>query len=664
MINIRSFRDLLRLFFIFKREVKTTVLVTFVVILLGAFLLPNRYESTALLLVKPGRDTSTLPIEISDRQATIIPSAQRDPIIDEERILTGRPIARLVAEQYLDELSRVPPQEGFIATLKTLVKSTVQGLLDVGRGLLQLLGLVEKQTPVERLADQLTKYFSVTHAVGSSVMEISFTWNDPQVAQTIVKSWIEQYEQERTRTLGRKSLYAFYEGESTATTKRILDYKKQIEAHLNELGAVSIGERLNDISRNLNNLRGEHLNTTRAVASTKSGLDRIKAQLDSMKKEISIGRQMSINPDRQDLQQRINAKQIERQEMLRTFKEGAPPVKAMDKAIANLEDLLKSQNAVVQRTDNLAPNPVYTRLQNSFADQEASLSRLQTQAAQQETQLNQLEQDRRQALALEPEMARLQRELDAAEKSFALYSTSTEKARIDRELDKSQISNIAVIEQATLNESRVFPKSLTMLLLAIPLSLGVGLLALYFFYLLDQRIHDGDKIESRFGVKIWTSLQDISNGSIQRRTAFTASMYRLYGVLPLEQVAEHGLAIGLTSARRGEGVSFVIEHLANLLQERGHRVRVDGQGPAHPGEILLLNAGAFFSNQEAFVTLRQADLIALIIEAESTTVPILENALSTLNTAFKRVDGIILNRRRFEIPERVLNTLARIRSHA
>ena len=47
MINIRSFRDVLRLFFIFKREVKITVLVTFIIIVLGAFLLPNRVESTA-----------------------------------------------------------------------------------------------------------------------------------------------------------------------------------------------------------------------------------------------------------------------------------------------------------------------------------------------------------------------------------------------------------------------------------------------------------------------------------------------------------------------------------------------------------------------------------------------------------------------------------------
>lgn len=178
-----------------------------------------------------------------------------------------------------------------------------------------------------------------------------------------------------------------------------------------------------------------------------------------MKKEISIGRQMSLNPDRQDLQQRINAKQIERQEMLRTFKEGAPPVRAMDAAIANLQALLRAENATVQRSENLAPNPVYTRLQNSFADQQASLSRLQTQAAQQESQLLKLEQDRRQALALEPELARLQRELSAAEKSFALYSDSTEKARIDRELDQSQISNIAVIEEATFQPSRIFPRA-------------------------------------------------------------------------------------------------------------------------------------------------------------------------------------------------------------
>ena len=179
MINIRSFRDLLRLFFIFKREVKITVLATFVIILLGAFLLPNRYESTALLLVKPGRDSSTVPIELSDRQAIVLPSSLRDPLLDEERMLTGRPIMRAVSEKYLAELSMAQPETGVLASVKNGLKTVVGGIVEGVRSVLHFIGLVEKRSQSERLAEDLGKNFKVSHEPGSSVMELTFTWNDP-----------------------------------------------------------------------------------------------------------------------------------------------------------------------------------------------------------------------------------------------------------------------------------------------------------------------------------------------------------------------------------------------------------------------------------------------------------------------------------------------------
>ncbi|MGR2683060.1 hypothetical protein ACUXYB_22880 [Chromobacterium haemolyticum] len=43
----------------------------------------------------------------------------------------------------------------------------------------------------------------------------------------------------------------------------------------------------------------------------------------------------------------------------------------------------------------------------------------------------------------------------------------------------------------------------------------------------------------------------------------------------------------------------------------------------------------------------------------SPTVPVVENALAILGTAFGQVDGIVLNRRRFEIPAAVLKRAAR-----
>src|SRR5690606_19318581 len=113
----------------------------------------------------------------------------------------------------------------------------------------------------------------------------------------------------------------------------------------------------------------------------------------------------------------------------------------------------------------------------------------------------------------------------------------------------------------TLNPSRVFPKSLLMIALALPAGLMVGLLVLYICYLLDQRIHDGGHVESRFGVPLWTTLQELE-GSEEPSSAFLASIYRLYAQLPLAQIEQQGLKLALTSARKGEGVSFVIQHLA------------------------------------------------------------------------------------------------------
>ena len=661
MINIRSFRDLLRLLFIFRREVKITVVATFVVVLLGALLLPNRYESTALLLVKPGRDSSTVPIELSNRQAIVVPSALRDPLLDEERMLTGRPIMRKVSEKYLAELSRAEPETGVLASIKNGLKSVVGAVVGAGRSVLQFIGLVEKRTQAERMAEDLEKNFKVRHEPGSSVMELTFTWNDPTTAQTVLKTWIEEYQLQRTKTLGRVSLYTFYESEVKNTGDNIISYKKQIQNYLNQLSAVSISQRLADTSQGLNDLRTERNNTTRAIASTKAGLDLLKKQLAAQPKTVSAGRELTLNPNRQDLQNRINGKEVERQELLRSFKEQAPPIRAVNEEINNLKKLLNEQDATVQRSESITPNPVYNRMQNVYADQQTSFARLQTQLTQQNTQIAQLEADRQQALNLEPELSRLQNELDAAEKSYALYTDSLEKARIDRELDNSQISNIATIEEATYNPSRVFPKSLLMVLLAFPLSLVVGALALYFFYLLDQRIHDGDKIESTFKVPVWTTLPDLEHAQ-ERSAAFISNLHRIYGILPLDQVDEKGLTLGFTSVKAGAGVSFVIERLAALLIEQGHQVRTENRAPARPGEIVLINASGVSTNQEAFVLLRNADLILLVVRAKDTTVPMLEDTLHNLNTAFKKVDGVIINRRRFEVPENVLKFLKRIGS--
>lgn len=661
MLEIRSFRDLLRLFFIFRREFQWAVIFTVVVAVLGAFLLPAKYESNARLLVKPGRDNTTMPIEVSNRQALIAPSTQRDPIVDEEKMLTGRPIVRMVAERYFEEMAGYRPQ-GFWKTVKFHIGRVVNSVLEAVRSVLQMLGIVEEQTPVERLAKKLEKQFKVGHEPGSAVIEISFTWNDPMVAQKVVEFWVESFLQERTRALGRKSLYDFYEGETVKVATRIGQLKEQLQGELKKIDSISVQERLENLTTQINRLVDSRVETQNELAGIESFLTQARTTLKKLNPEVVTAREISLNPTQLDLKRQLNALNLERTRLLRTFLPDAPPVQDIEANIKSIEELVAAEQERLERSQNRAPNSLATGLMQQIQDAELRQRQLQGQLLDQEQHIERLRQTRQQVLGSEPALTRLTLELEAAEKSYALYTENLEKARIDRELDNSQISNIAQIEQATFNPSRVFPKSLLILLMALPAGIAVGLLTLYLLYLLDQRIHDGAKVEEVFGVPLWSSVPDIGPEPATPTSAFIASIYRLYGLIPLQQVEESGYVLALTSARHGEGVSFIRERLRQLLEERGYKVRLEVGSPVQPGEIVLLDASALLSSQEAFVTLRRANQIVLVVEAGQSTIPMVQSALSALTTAFKKVDGIILNKRRFEVPERVLRVVNRLRT--
>ena len=88
-----------------------------------------------------------------------MPSTQRDPIVDEERLLTGRPIVRQVAERYLEVLANRPPPEGLWKRTKFYVKKAIGAVFDGIRVTLETFGVIEETTAVERLAKDLEKKF-------------------------------------------------------------------------------------------------------------------------------------------------------------------------------------------------------------------------------------------------------------------------------------------------------------------------------------------------------------------------------------------------------------------------------------------------------------------------------------------------------------------------
>ena len=570
----------------------------------------------------------------------------------------------MVAEHCISQIDTQPPI-GLWKRIKYYSRMITEWAKETLRSGLVVLGVLEEQSPTERLASKLEKQFTVSHATGSSVMEVRFTWPDPAQAQAIMDKWISVYLDERAQALGRKSLYEFYESESRRLAAQIAEHKEIISKHLMDIDGIDSREKLESLTERMNTVLSQRSEAYAERLAYENGVAKAERAVSDLPGEVVSERELSLNPTQQDLKLKLNGLELERLEKLKTYQDDAPPIKELDASIQGLKTAIARENETIQRSENRVPNELVTMLRRTSLERTTRIDELKALIAAYDQEIARLKLERRRILSIEPELSRLERELASKEKNYALYLDSLEKARIDRELDNSRISNIAVIEKATYSPARVFPKSLLILFMAIPAALAVGALVLYLCYLVDLRIHDGSRLEKRFGVPVWSTLLEIEpEGKIS--PAFEASLYRLYGLLPLERVQAHGLTVGLSSARRSEGVSFVAERLLHVLEDRQLPARIakGEDDKAAPGEVVLIEASSLIDNHATFVQLKQADLILLVIESGKSTVPMVENALGILSTAFGKVDGLVLNRRRYEIPAELLARISRLKGGA
>lgn len=653
MIDIRSSRDIVRLYYIFRRNFVVAMAVTALLIVAGAFFWPPSYTSEARLLVRAGRENVTVPLDVGERQAYTPYATQRDPIVDDEKMLTGDPVVNQVARLYLAEVANMPPPEGWKAQLKIALKKGVQAVIDGLRAVTVMLGLSEAQSPEDRLATKLAGKFKVSHGIGSNVMELSFTWDDPQTAQRIMQTWIKVYTDERTNVLGRKSLVPFYDGKVRGADQQIESLKEQMRTRLAAIDGVSAEERLTALTKRINELRDRQAEAQSEKSAIEHGVAFATNQAGRMKREVVAEREVGLSPAWIAMSAQLAELKRQRTDALRVYKEGAPALQAINESIAAVEAQLKAEERNTQRAEKRTPNELGVLLERNQLEKSLRLQELRSITASIERELETLGKARARVLSQEPELARLEQALQVAEKSRLLYLDSLEKARIDQALDDNRINNIAIIQAASFSPSRSSPKSLLLLLLALPAGAMVGLLTVYVSAMLDQRIHDGGRIEARFGVPLWGTVKDVKPG--EEDNEFHASLLRIVGTLPMDRIRDKGLVVGLASSRKGEGVSFLIVHMVMQLQALGLTVRVNpDDARVLPGEVVLMNGSNLLSSQSAFVRLRHADLIVLVVEARTSIVPVVENALGMLRTAFRRVDGVILNRRQYEVPASVM----------
>jgi uncharacterized protein involved in exopolysaccharide biosynthesis len=205
------------------------------------------------------------------------------------------------------------------------------------------------------------------------------------------------------------------------------------------------------------------------------------------------------------MKQQLFSLQLREQDLLSKFKEETFQIREIRRQIGEARKILDQEDE--KRTQvTTGMNRAHEETQLAILERRTKVASSQALADALAGQLETARDDLRKLNGDSLTIARLQRDLDLQDAHFRTYARHLEQERIDQALELQRISNISLVQPATVDSRPVRPNkpmNLAMgLLAAIFASVGLGLIADHF----DQTLRTAEDVEAQLGVPALVSI--------------------------------------------------------------------------------------------------------------------------------------------------------------
>ena len=291
------------------------------------------------------------------------------------------------------------------------------------------------------LYNAIENNFAVMPKPKSSIVDLSFKHEDPEVAVRTLNMFIEKYLE------ARKAL--FVEGSSDdiaerrrATARQLDANEAKIASFLRKNGVSDFDSERNGVTKRTEELRTQ-LNTLRSdMTETERGLATVEQQLRSMPEQIDL-----YVDDRAS--QRIAQAELELKQLLAKYVPGSPPVRQKQVELNELKSLIASNAGRAAGGRRVGPNPVYqSTLQNRNGLQSRADSLREKEVVLQR-QLDAADAKVRRLQDISPTYASLLRDRETLNQRLRAYTSKEQEALVNQEQAESSSENVRVISYAT-----------------------------------------------------------------------------------------------------------------------------------------------------------------------------------------------------------------------
>ncbi|NUM52740.1 MAG: GumC family protein [Candidatus Hydrogenedentes bacterium] len=507
-----SLRDMLYLVFRHKVKIASVSAVVFGMVVLYTYLVQEVYRSEAKLLIRLGRENLSVDPTVSG--PTLYPSRDRvNEVNSEVSILHSRAIAekvvdKLGAETFLekpDELLDVQPPVAAMADAQRdlrKIRREVREAEETGAGLMVALDLKTPLTPREQAVKAFMENLDVSVEAKTEIINVTFDAPSRPLAQSALDALLQFYLEEHIRVHAAQATPRFFEEQTESLRNELASREQTLDTFRRENGITTI-ERQKEVL--LNQIAGleEQLSSAQAdgMASEKR-IHALEASLEGRSKTLEISRTTGVTNYAADaLKEKLLDLRLKETDLSARYPETHRPLIDVRQQIKEAEAALKKENETHTEITT-GVDETYQQVQLALVNERAQHVALD---AQQASISRELDKQRAQLATLasqEIELQTLEREVALAEKDYEQYRDSLQRARISSALDIDKVSNVSVVQPATLPMDPVKPNKLLNLFLGVFLAMFAGITFAFVFDYFDDSVNTPQQVERWVGVPV------------------------------------------------------------------------------------------------------------------------------------------------------------------
>jgi polysaccharide biosynthesis transport protein len=684
-------RENLETMFRYKEKILWVFCVTLAVATSGAFLQSKVWEAGARVLVQQSRQQARVGPALTPNAAVL---SERDQLRTEVQIFLSPTVLnglvnKLGAQVVLD---RMHWRWDWLRELPGNLWSRLKG------------SIIEPEAPAPPLdqlaADNIRTHLEVEPVRESDVFAVTFQAPDPKFAALVVNTLLSLYLEHHLAVRQSVVSNTVFAEEAERLTGDLRAAEDKLQSYKQRYGIVSSGAQKQLLLQRLSESEAALSHSEVEVAEADQRIAEIRRQLAQQSERVPQSTTSTPNPLRANLDGQLAQLQLERAQ----YVGGSPTARQLDEQIASVRRQAKAEEGKMADSRVTGVNQTYQELQKTLLQEEGrrrgleSRVQLREQAAYYRRELADLDRE-------ELELRELQRAVDLKEEALRVYQRKQEEVRVSAMLDRKGIGNVTPIEQAQAPIRPVRPRKLMTIISGVIAGLLGGLGLAYLSEFLRRDFANRAETERSLRRPVLAAMLDTRQASA---AAINMVEARHLAEAVLHAHRRDGLnTVLLASAGCGEGKTYIAHALADGLVNQGMRVllvdtrqraplAVDSlsklgseqcvfRETAHPllthlclaqasgatnsplvryeqlmrqldevqgrFQLVVLDGPAVGSEPEGLWLASAVGYVLLVVEADRTPGLTAAQALKLLEGSGGRTLGVVLNKRRFVIPQ-------------